>query len=229
MHAGRLPVKVIVTAGVSAVAVMADVAAAGATNAVTVLKDGQKDVPISELSSEARVGQKPEATNAVNAAPSRAVNNAQTCAQSSARICVSISATSNAAKAKSSASHAHRGNRVKVAARSAHAVNAVSVPSAASSASQWMLLSKTSRWPTRQLWQPPWAVEILAQTWVLTWALVAQMRARTPRAVNAQTGATVDAAMNAVTNHKANHATDHVQSRAQIGRTSMMRLPLSQL
>ena len=188
----------------SAVAVTAAVGVVVAMNAVT----ARKDVANSAVSSVAKADQKPGATNVVNAAPSRALNNAQTNAM--------ISAVNKEMKARSSASHARRVNRAshaKAVARSGPAVNAVSVLNAASSARQWMPLSKTSHWPTRPPWLRPWAAQLLTL-------------ARKHHAESAENGvANAVAATNAVMNHRANH----VQNHEQIARTLQMHRPPGQL
>ena len=186
----------------SAVAVTAAVGVVVAMNAAT----ARKDVANSAVSSVAKADQKPGATNVVNAAPSRAANNAQTNAM--------ISAVNKEMKARSSASHAHRASHVKALARSAHAVNVANAQSEAmSSARQWMPLSKTSHWPTRPRWLRPWAAQLLTL-------------ARKHHAESAENGvANAVAATNAVMNHRANH----VQNHEQIARTLQMHRPPGQL
>lgn len=192
----------------NAVAVTVAVGVVVAMNAAT----ARKDVANSAVSSVAKADQKPGATNVVNAAPSRALNNAQNNAQTNAM----ISAVNKEMKARSSANHARRVNRAshaKAVARSGPAVNAVSVLNAASSARQWMPLSKTLHWPTRPPWLRPWAAQLLTL-------------ARKHHAESAENEvANAVAATNAVMNHRANH----VQNHEQIARTLQMHRPPGQL
>ena len=112
------------------------------------------------------------------------------------------SAVNNEAKAKSSASHAHRVSYVKVVAPSAHAVSAANAMNGAvSSARQWMPPSRILPWPTRQPWQRPWAARH-------------RMPAKTPRAVNVVSAV-------AATTAALSHAVNHVK----IARPSAMQPP----
>ena len=193
-----------VPTGASAVAVMADGVAEAAMSAVI----AQKVAPMAARKAVPKAGEMSDA----NAAPtSVALSHGVSSAMSNAANC----AENHEAKAKSSASHAHRVSHVshvnpaKVAARSAHAVN---VASAASHAHPWMPQSRTLPSPTRP-------------QWLRLWAAQRQMQARKPRAVSGQNVATEAVATSAVMNHRANRAGNPEQNV----RTSVTRCQQRQL
>ncbi len=172
-------------------AVMVDVEAGAAMSAVIVQRAARKAVQMAGEMSDANAAPTSEVlSHEVSSAMSNAANYAE----------------NHEAKARSSASHAHRVNPVnpaKVAARSARAVNAAN---AASSARPWMPRSRTLPWPTRLRWQRLWAAQ-------------RQMQARKRLAVSGENVATGAAATSAVMNHRVNRAGNPEQNV----RTSAMR------
>ena len=169
-----LAVKFAVTAVVnvqiaaSAVDATAAVVAVAAMNAVIVPKVALKDAQRVAVNNAVKVAPKiamkvalrAEAMSALNAVTSRAARSSVTRSRVKSNVSGNAmsSAVNNEAKARSSASHAHRVNHVKVAAKSAHAVSAANAMSeTVSSAHRWTPRSRILPWLTRPLWPRPWA------------------------------------------------------------------------
>ena len=212
MRAGKLHAVRTVMAATSVVAATADAAAVVATSAATARKDAMSAAKVVRKVGQTAGGVSVGGAALNLAALSRAANNVQISAMSSAM----ISAVTSEMKARSRASHAHRVNLVNLAkaiVRNAHAANAVSAT--LSRAPQSMPLSKTSPWPTRLPWLRPWAVRRKTPT-------------RKPRAVSVvNVVVSAVAATSAVMNRRANHVLNHVQSLEQIARTCTTPLPPS--